>query len=209
MNLLIAGIGTDIGKTVVSAMVCKALNAQYWKPIQCGGLDNTDADFVKKYAPNTTIIPERYKLLTPCSPHEAANIEGISISLSDFEMPITAQNLVIEMAGGLLVPINESNTMLDIFKDKALEVILVSRHYLGSINHTLLSVELLKQRGFKLKGIVFIGDDLFNSEGIIMQQTGIFNFSHLPDVEIIDQAFIDEYAEYFKMWLTDFSFLDN
>ena len=144
----VTGISTEVGKTVASAILVEALQADYWKPIQAGDLDNTDTHKIKKLVSNSKskFHPNSYALKTPMSPHAAANIDGIAIDLEKIQEPKTTNHLVIEGAGGLLVPLNDQQTILDIIKP-TYKVIVVSRHYLGSINHTLLTVNLLKEKG--------------------------------------------------------------
>ena len=144
----ITGIGTDVGKTVASAIVTQALEADYWKPIQAGELDSSDRLRVQSLIDNcnSKSYPETYCLNHPISPHAAAERDGIEIDINSFEMPKTENHLVIEGAGGLLVPINKKNTILDLIAKLKCEVILVSRHYLGSINHTLMSIEILSSK---------------------------------------------------------------
>ena len=159
-KIFITGIGTDVGKTVVSAIVVEALKADYWKPIQAGELEFSDSDKVKALISNedSKIFDNSYALKTPMSPHAAAKIDGINIDIDTIKLPPTKNNIVIEGAGGLLVPLNEKETILDLIK-KDFKIVVVSRHYLGSINHTLLTVEMLKQSGFHINGIIFIGNE--------------------------------------------------
>ena len=160
MKLFITGIGTDVGKTITSAIVTQALEADYWKPVQAGDLDNSDSHKIQRYICNEkTIIHENsYKLNTPASPHLAAAIDGITIDLKKIVEPKIKNHLVIEGAGGLLVPLNDNDTIIDLIKSDY-KIIVVSRHYLGSINHTLLSFEALKSRNLKVSGIIFSGDE--------------------------------------------------
>lgn len=168
----ITGIGTDVGKTVISAIVVKALHADYWKPVQAGDLDYSDTDKVKALVNDDSIAYHNntYALKTPMSPHAAADIDGIQINLNEIKYPKTENHLVIEGAGGLLVPLNQNDTIADLIT-KEDKVILVSRHYLGSINHTLLSLEFLKQKGFTTIGIIFSGDEHPTTESIILSKT--------------------------------------
>ena len=154
----ITGISTEVGKTVASAIVTEALKADYWKPIQSGDLDYSDTHKVEKLISNSTTVfhPNSYALQTPMSPHASAEIDGITIDINKIQEPSTKNHLVIEGAGGLLVPLNNKNTLLDIIKPDY-KVIVVSRHYLGSINHTLLTVNLLKEKGFDVS-LIFSGN---------------------------------------------------
>ena len=199
MKLFITGIGTDVGKTITSAIVTQALEADYWKPIQAGDLDNSDSHKIQRYICNDkTIIHENsYKLNTPASPHLAAAIDGITIDLKQIKVPSTDNHLVIEGAGGLLVPLNDNDTIIDLIKPDY-KIILVSRHYLGSINHTLLSAELLKQRNISVKGIVFNGDENLQSEKVILKLTGLEMLGRIPETSSIDKDFIQTQASTFS-----------
>ena len=195
----ITGIGTDIGKTVVSAIVVEALEADYWKPIQAGELNYSDADKVKEWISNKTsnFFDGSYNLKTAMSPHAAAAIDGISIDIGLICEPQTSNALVIEGAGGLLVPLNEQNTILDLIK-KDYKIIVVSKHYLGSINHTLLTLNALKYNGFKVAGIVFNGDVNETTENIIEKMGHVPVIGRIAEEPVIDQNVIKKYAEKFK-----------
>ena len=189
--IFVTGIGTGVGKTVISAMLCSILNADYWKPIQCGDLDSSDSMSVKQLVgPQLTVHPERYRLKAPLSPHAAARAENLSVAAADFTLPKTSGPLVIEGAGGLLVPLNNKETIADLILQLRAQVVLVSRHYLGSINHTLLSVAYLKQRQIPLLGIVFNGSELPDSEEVILQHTGARVLFRAPDLTEVSEAAI-------------------
>ena len=160
MKIFITGIGTDVGKTIASAIVVEALEADYWKPIQAGDLDNSDSHKVKSLVSNgkTVFHENSYKLNTPASPHYAAAVDGITINLKQIKEPETNNHLVIEGAGGVLVPLNNTDCVVDLIQ-KDYKVIVVSRHYLESINHTLLTFEALKSRKINVAGIIFSGDE--------------------------------------------------
>lgn len=194
----ITGISTEVGKTVASAIVTEALEADYWKPVQAGELDNSDAHKVEQLISNseTTIHTNAYALKTPMSPHAAAEIDNISIELSNITEPKTSNNLVIEGAGGLLVPLNNTDTILDIIKPDY-KVIVVSRHYLGSINHTLLTINLLKEKGFDVS-LIFSGDEHPTTESIIKKMTGVSVIGRIDEEPYFDQNVIREYADLFK-----------
>lgn len=181
----ISGIGTEVGKTVVSAFLQLALEADYWKPVQAGDLEFGDRDRVRSWTglPADRYHPERYRLRTPASPHYAARLDDLHIELNDFTLPATERTLLVEGAGGLLVPLNDRHTMADLAARLALPVILVSRHYLGSINHTLLSLELLRQRGIPCAGIVFSGGDNPESARIIELHGGVRTLATLPELD--------------------------
>ncbi len=190
MNYFVTGIGTDVGKTVVSAILCEALKADYWKPIQTGVELGKDSDTVKSLLTNSSSVihPESYLFPKPLSPHVASDTE--TIELKNIQIPQTKNHLVIEGAGGVLVPINPTETLLDVIKKVQAEVILVSRNYLGSINHTLLSVEVLKQHQIPIKGIIFNGEDACNGEEIIIKKSGLKVLGRIPEVQHLDKETI-------------------
>jgi dethiobiotin synthetase len=196
-SFFVTGIDTDIGKTVVSAILVEALNADYWKPIQSGDLHYTDTDKVKELVNEKAILhPEAYRLNNPLSPHASAKLDSISISLDSFQLPKTNNNLIVEGAGGLLVPINEEgNYLSDVILKLGMEIILVSKNYLGSINHTLLSIEYLKSNSISVKGIIIVGEKNESSESIITKNTGVKILHHVPMVESVTKEFIKEQAE--------------
>jgi dethiobiotin synthetase len=168
--LFITGIGTDIGKTIVAAIFVESLKADYWKPIQSGDLDNSDTIKVKKLVSNSRSVfhSEAYRLTQPFSPHKSADLDGIVIDPLQLILPKTDNQLIIEGAGGLMVPLNNSFLMIDLIQQLHAEVVLVVKHYLGSINHTLLSLDALRSRQIPVKAIVFNGDSDQYSEDVIM-----------------------------------------
>ena len=196
-SFFVTGIDTDIGKTVVSAILVEALNADYWKPIQSGDLHHTDTDKVKELVSGNFIFhPEAYRLNHPLSPHISAKLDSISISLASFQLPRTNNNLIVEGAGGLLVPINENGDYLsDVILKLGMEILLVSKNYLGSINHTLLSIEYLKSKSISIKGIIIVGEKNESSESIIAKNTGVKILHHVPRVKSVTRKFIKEQAE--------------
>lgn len=198
---VVAGIGTDVGKTVVSAIFAEALAAAYWKPVQAGDLDNSDSIKVGKYcSENVTVLPERHLLNTPASPHLAAKIDGIEIYLSDFGIPETDKNLIIECAGGLMVPFNEKGDLyLDLLEKWKLPVILVSRNYLGSINHTLLSLEVLKHRNIPVEILVFVGDSNESTKSMILTKFPIEKVVRIPMADVVDSEFVQNQAALLQM----------
>ena len=203
----IAGIGTDVGKTVLSAIIAEAIEGVYFKPVQAGDLDNSDSIKVKKWCSDKVeVLPEVYRLSEPMAPHAAAKIDNIKLSLKDIVIPQTAKPLILEGAGGILVPLNENNeTMLDVYKKAKLPVILISRHYLGSINHTLMTFELLKSNGLKLAGIVYIGEENVETESIIEKFTDLKKIGRVVLPAQIDSEFIQETAKSFKGLYYEFS----
>lgn len=168
MNHFVTGIDTDSGKTLVSAILCHALGYDYWKPVQAGA--PKDSDTVKSLSPETVIHPERYFLNTHASPHAAAKIDNVNIKVSDFNVP-QQSGVIIEGAGGCLVPLNDTEFVIDLTPRLNASIILVADLYLGSINHTLLSAHLLKSRNYPVKGIIFNGKSNPESERIILQHT--------------------------------------
>jgi dethiobiotin synthase len=159
-KFFVSGTDTGIGKTLVSAMLMTGLNATYWKPIQAGLDEETDTEFVQRLseAEDEKIIPERYRLNTPMSPHGAADIDDVQISLSDFKLPeFSTKHLVVEGAGGLWVPINWEESVLDLILHLELPVLLVARSELGTLNHTLLSIEALRRRNIDVLGVILNG----------------------------------------------------
>jgi dethiobiotin synthetase len=195
----VTGIGTDVGKTVASAILTEALEADYWKPIQAGDLSNSDTHKVKRWVtnPETNFFGSAFNLKTPMSPHAAAEIDGVKLSKAKIKRPKTNKNLVIEGAGGLLVPISETHTIVNLIS-KTDRVVVVSRHYLGSINHTLLTIEMLKAKGFQVYGIIFNGPFTKTSEDIITTMTNVPVIGRLDDEPYIDGHVVKEYAEKFK-----------
>ena len=200
----ITGIGTDVGKTVAAAIVTEALEADYWKPIQAGDLENSDIHKVKRLISNkkSHFHENAFALNTPMSPHAAAEIDGVKISAKKLKQPKTKNSLVIEGAGGLLVPINEKETIADLIQPDY-KVILVSRHYLGSINHTLLTVEALKSRKLTCAGIIFSGEENPSSEAIIKKMTGLPEIGRIDQEPYFDPNVILEYADKFRNKLTE------
>ncbi len=198
-SYFITGIGTDVGKTVAAAIITEALQADYWKPIQAGDLAYGDTHRVQDYISNTqtTFFSNAFALSEPMSPHAAAAIDKVIIKATDIVRPKTKNNLVIEGAGGLLVPINDSQTIANLIQPKD-RVIVVSRHYLGSINHTLLTLEALKQRKIKPFGIIFSGDQHSSTESIIVKQGDVPVIGRINDEPYIDKNVVLEYAELFK-----------
>lgn len=194
----ITGISTEVGKTIASAIVTEALQADYWKPIQSGDLEYSDTHKVEKLISNSTTVfhPNSYALQTPMSPHASAEIDGVTIEIDSIKEPSTKNHLVIEGAGGLLVPLNDKNTLLDVIKPDY-KVIVVSRHYLGSINHTLLTVNLLKEKGFEVS-LIFSGNEHKTTEDIIKKMTGASVIGCIEEEPYFDKNVIKEYAELFK-----------
>lgn len=199
MKIFITGISTDVGKTITSAIVVEALEADYWKPVQAGDLDNSDSHKIKTRISNsrTKIFENSYKLNTAASPHLAAEIDRITIDLKEIQEPKTDNHLVIEGAGGIFVPLNEKDTIADLIQPDY-KVIIVSRHYLGSINHTLLTIEAIQNKGFQVSGIIFSGSENKSTESLILNKTGIKCIGRIDEEPYFDQNVIREYADLFR-----------
>jgi dethiobiotin synthetase len=200
-RIFITGIGTDIGKTVAAAILTEGLKADYWKPVQAGSLEDTDSDFVRRMISNdqSTVHPEAFRLNRPVSPHLAAAMDGIEISLKDIRVPRTRNTLIIEGAGGLMVPLSEKLLMIDLIEKWKAEVIVVSRHYLGSINHTLLTLEMLKKRKLPLCGVIFNGDENTATEKIILNVSGVKGLGRIAPAPRMNREFIRQQAAMFSM----------
>ena len=197
----ITGISTDVGKTIVSAILVEALNADYWKPIQAGELEYCDMKKVAELISNSKskFHPNSYALKTAMSPHAAAEIDGVKITVDKIIEPKTNNHLIIEGAGGLLVPINNTETVLDIIK-LDYKVIVVSRHYLGSINHSLLTIKLLQEKGFEVY-VIFSGNEHKTTEKIIQKMTGVKILGRIDEEEGFNQEIVKNYAQLFKIYL--------
>ena len=195
MTYFVTAIGTDCGKTFFSAILCEALQADYWKPVQAGL--PRDADAVKNLLSNSVsrIQPETFVLNTPSSPHAAAKLDGITIELENFKIPLTKNNLVIEGAGGCLVPLNDHDFVISLAKKFDAQVILVSSLYLGSINHTLLTADYLKRQKFNVKGIVFNGPPNPESEDIILKHSEFPCLFRVGQEPVINKAVVLKYAD--------------
>ncbi|WP_418264611.1 dethiobiotin synthase [Flavobacterium faecale] len=199
MKLFITGISTDVGKTVASAIITESLEADYWKPVQAGDLENSDTIKVQTYITNSKsqFHKNSYALLTPASPHHAAALDGITIDLNQIKEPVTDNHLVIEGAGGIFVPLNDTDTIIDLIAPDY-KIIVISRHYLGSINHTLLTIEALKNKNLTAAGIIFSGDENQATESIILNKTGLKCIGRIAQEPYFDQNVIKEYAELFR-----------
>ncbi len=201
----ITGIGTDVGKTVASAIITEALEADYWKPVQAGDLEHSDTHKIQDLISNskTSFHKNAYALNTPMSPHASAEIDNVQIKVEDIKTPETSNLLVVEGAGGILVPLSETKTILDLIKPTD-KVILVSRHYLGSINHTLLSAEMLKAKGIHNVALLFNGDEHVTTESIIKKMTGYPVLGRINNETEITKSVISKYAEELKEALKTF-----
>jgi dethiobiotin synthetase len=192
-KFFVTAIHTDAGKTLVSALLTKGLNADYWKPIQ-SGIESRDSESIQKFIGSgaNTIHQEAYLLKSPESPHSSAQKEGISIELEKINLPKTEKNLIIEGAGGLLVPINEQETIADLIEKLNIPIILVVPTYLGCINHSLLSLELIKSRKINLEAIIFNGDESLEAQKIILKMAGNPKNFHIPHFDTQNQSKFEE-----------------
>ncbi len=188
-TIFITGIGTEVGKTVCSAILTKYFNAEYWKPVQSGDLDFSDSMKIQSWAgKNTVCHAETYRLKLAASPHHSAKEEGITINLNNFTLPETSAHLIVEGAGGLMVPLNDEDFIIDLIQKLNIPAALVVKNYLGCINHTLLSIKALEQRKISLKYIILNGNFPTDTENIILKniqpQTAIVRIPHLDEITI-------------------------
>ncbi|MBL4707801.1 MAG: dethiobiotin synthase [Flavobacteriales bacterium] len=199
-KIVVAGIGTEVGKTVVSAALVHLLKADYWKPIQAGELENSDSIKVAEYTQELgKLHPEAYRLNSPMSPHAAAAIDQIEIQLEKLVIPQTENHLIIELAGGLMVPLNNQQSNLDWLKKIQLPVVLVSCYYLGQINHTLLSIEVLKANKIPLLGIIFNGKENKDSKKAILEIGNTIELGTLPHLEEVNYDSIKKAAHEIRL----------
>ena len=192
MRIFVTSIDTNVGKTVCSSILCAGLGYDYWKPVQCGDLDFSDSMKVKSYSPLTKVHAESFQLNAPMSPHEAAKLENMDISINDFKLP-KSEEIIIEGAGGVMVPLNYKGNMIvelaSMFKAK---VIIVFKNYLGSINHTLLTIDKVKSVGLDVLGLLVVGDEVTSSERIIEDATQMNIISRIPIVDRVNQKWVKE-----------------
>jgi dethiobiotin synthetase len=192
MSIIIAGIHTGIGKTLCSAILCEAWGYDYWKPIQAGDLEQSDSLFIKNHVRNPlcTIHPETYRLQLAASPHFAAEQEGIVIDKNKFMLPKSHNKIVVETAGGIMSPLGDNLLNINLIKYLNLPVILVSENYLGSINHTLMTIALLQQAEVPIQGIVFNGDKVPSSMDFILKYSKIPLLFTIPKFKMVNHAVI-------------------
>jgi dethiobiotin synthetase len=202
--IFITGIGTGIGKTVISAILAQALEADYWKPVQAGYADGTDSEWVQNNLSNGTsrVYPEVYKLLKPVSPHIAAREENINISIEKIcdSIPENKRNLIVEGAGGLLSPITEKKFVSDLIEAMDAKVILVSRNYLGSINHSLLTSSVCSQKKISVLGWIF-NDQYLDYENEIKDWSGYPRIGSVPFSENPGKQFVAAQASLLRKQL--------
>jgi len=189
-GIVVAGTGTDVGKTVFAAALVAALDGYYWKPVQCGLADETDAQTAERLSGlgADRILPEAYRLNTPASPHLAAERDGIEIDVDRLAPPATKGPLVVEPAGGLMVPLTRRFLQIDLIARWKLPVVLCATTRLGTINHTLLSIEAIRRRGIPLVGLAFIGDEQADSERTIAEMGPVHLLGRLPHVNPLTSA---------------------
>lgn len=194
--IFVAGTGTGIGKTLAAAILAQALKAQYWKPVQAGNLDYTDSMKVNQLTSDAVFVhPETYRLTKPASPHDAAEADNIRIEMDNFGLPDNSGNcLIVEGAGGLMVPLNDECLVIDLIHYFGASVVLVVPQYLGSINHTLLSVEVLHKRHIPVEGLIFNGDPYPEGETRILDYTQLPELGRLYPENIIDSSLVERYA---------------
>ena len=198
---IVTGTDTGIGKTTVAAMLVLALDAVYWKPIQSGTEEGTDRQRVQALTqlPDDRLLPERYVLSQPLSPHRAAELDGIEIKAEALVLPAFDRTLVIEGAGGLMVPVTRNKLQIDVFADWSLPIILCARTALGTINHTLLSIEALRSRRMRLHGLIFVGDDNPDNMRTIADFSGARILGHVPRLDRIGRAaLLDVFSRGFR-----------
>ena len=197
MNFIVVGIHTGIGKTVCSAIMTEALGYDYWKPVQAGDLDESDSIFIKNHisTPLSKIHREAFCLTEAMSPHAAAKIDNIEITLETLNLPATQNGLIVETAGGIMSPLSDSLVVLDLIKHLGLPVVLVTQDYLGSINHTLLSIEILRGVDIPILGLVFSGKKVATSRDFISQYAGLETLFEIPFFEKLDRETIVKFAK--------------
>ena len=204
MRIFVTSIDTNVGKTVCSSILCAGLGYDYWKPVQCGDLDFSDSMKVKSYSPLTKVHAESFQLNAPISPHEAAKLENMDISINDFKLP-KSEEIIIEGAGGVMVPLNYKGNMIvelaSMFKAK---VIIVFKNYLGSINHTLLTIDKVKSVGLDILGLLVVGDEVTSSERIIEDATQMNIIARIPIVDRVNQKWVKEQGHKVKNKLDKF-----
>lgn len=203
-KIFVTGIGTGVGKTIASAVLCEALSADYWKPIQTGISEAGDTDFIRAAVSNSKSVfrNEAYRLTEPASPHYAARLENTEISFDKISLPETDNRLIVEGAGGILVPLNNELVMFDLIEYFNLPVVIVVRNYLGSINHTLLTTEFFEAKGTDVLGLIFSGKNFNDNEEVIQHFTGLPVIGRIDEAETIDKEFIQRQAEKMRLLLS-------
>jgi len=199
-KMIVAGIGTEVGKTVVSAILVKMLGGNYWKPVSCGPYSKRDPLVVEQWIedPTVTYFPEAYHLNAPLSPHHAARLQGVDLDPEKVVMPFSSRPLIIESCGGVMVPFNDHMLTIDLFASWDCDWVVVSKNYLGSINHTLLTIEALKARGITPLGIIFNGEENLRSETFILNHTKLPMLARIREESDINSKVIWRYSESWK-----------
>ncbi|MDF3026491.1 MAG: Dethiobiotin synthetase [Fluviicola sp.] len=198
-SFVVTGIGTEVGKTVVSAVLCEALKADYWKPIQAGDLNALDSDFVRSYTSQTSVLPANILLNHALSPHEAARLDGIELTEDQFDLPRFSKQTIIEGAGGVMVPLNDEGLCyIDLFQLWELPVYVVTKHYLGSINHTLLTLNALMSREIPIAGLIVNGERNEASERIYQSHFSDLQITTIPELNEFSKESIQHAA---KLWI--------
>ncbi|WAT16700.1 dethiobiotin synthase [Aurantiacibacter sp. MUD11] len=199
-GFIVTGTDTDVGKTVFAAGLAQALCAAYWKPAQAGLEGETDSRAVARLAPAALVLPEAYRLETPCSPHEAARIDGVEIADDALTLPQSERPLVVEGAGGVLVPYREDLLAADLFARWNLPAIVVARTALGTISHTLMSLEALRARGIAVAGVAFIGEEEPVAEGAITRIGEVSHLGRLPRLDPLNaETLAEAFAQHIRM----------
>ena len=193
----IMGIHTGIGKTVTSAILAESLRVDYWKPVQAGDLQNSDSKKVASLISNTESVvhPEAVRLNHPLSPHEAARLDGVEINFESIVWPKTPRHLLVETAGGVMSPINDKATMIDFVSFYNLPVVLIVRNYLGSISHTLMSIDVLNSREIKVLGLIISGHPNPASQSFISSYSPVPILAQLPELPVINASSVKEVAD--------------
>lgn len=200
MNIFVTGNDTGVGKTVVAAILTQALGADYWKPVQAGDLASSDTMTVTKLVTNAAsrFHPESFRLTQAMSPHAAAARDGVIIALARLHVPNTSNHLIIEGAGGVMVPLNEGEFMLDLITAVSQKTVVVSRNYLGSINHTILTIKALQDREVPVAGVIFNGEENLDSQSIILSATGTRQLGHLRPEPAVTAEVVQHYANQWR-----------
>ncbi len=196
--IFITGIGTDVGKTIVSAIICEWTKGNYWKPIQSGDPDGGDSKILKNLVSHESfeIFNEAFRFTAPLSPHAAAKLEGTNIEVAEINLPISKNPLIVEGAGGLLVPLNyENETICDLIIKLNAQVVVVVKEYLGNINHTLLTIAHLRREGVNIAGLVFVGEELPHTWDIISKQTQLPLLFRIPIFDKLDKNTILNFVD--------------
>jgi dethiobiotin synthetase len=185
MRYFVTGNDTEVGKTIISAILVQALGADYWKPVQAGG-EESDTEIVRSLVTNSrsNFHVEKFVLSQPMSPHAAAAIDGVELTMDRFGLPDTLNDLVIEGAGGVLVPLNNQDMVIDLIAAFDARAVVVSKNYLGSINHTLLTLEALKRRSIPIAGVIFNGEQNVESEQIIERISAVPVLGRIPQFAV-------------------------